>query len=125
MAAQNALLRRALTGTAHEVGVRLSYVLLKEAEKRGAQVINYHLPAMPVESRVLPARNEPAVSRPDPASGGFLHAVDRNGLSVLPIMTLGLQRMFLRPIAASREAEHVHADARVGFYICHCAQYRR
>ena len=63
-----------LTGTLHEVGLRLNYILLKEAARKGAEAIVTLLPAVPIQPRCLPGGNRQAERRAIRHAGALLHA---------------------------------------------------
>ena len=63
-----------LTGTVPEPGLRCSYILLKEAKKRGADVHRDGLPALPVQPRRLPRQDRGQVG----AGPGCPRSISRN-----------------------------------------------
>ncbi len=50
-----------LTGTIEEVGLRLNYILLKEAKRRGRGLHRHHLPALPIQPGNHPAQDRPPI----------------------------------------------------------------
>ena len=116
-----------LTGTVPEAGLRLTYILLKEAVRRGADVIATICPLCQFNLDAYHDQIEPALGAGADRDGLF-HAVDGAGLRV-PAAQLGLQRDFVpdettatrnRPRYEHRTKRTNQATIRIGFYICHC-----
>lgn len=100
-----------LTGTIEEVGLRLSYILLREAKKRGADVVITACPLCQFNLECYQDRMSQRFEEPVELPVAFFTQLMGMAFG-LPENELGLQRLFvpLRPAVAAQEGgQHVHA----------------
>lgn len=100
-----------LTGTIEEVGLRLSYILLREAKKRGADVLITACPLCQFNLECYQDRMSKMYEEPVELPVAFFTQLMGMAFG-LPDEELGLHRLFvpLRPAAAAQEGgQHVHA----------------
>ena len=113
-----------LTGTVPEAGLRLTYILLKEAVRRGADVIATTCPLCQFN---LDAYHDQINQRWGPARIATVYFTQLMGLAFgMPPEQLGsAARLYSHETTASAIAQGMNTnnqngEVRIGFYICHC-----
>jgi heterodisulfide reductase subunit B len=100
-----------LTGTVDEVGLRLSYILLKEAKRRGASIVATACPLCQFNLECYQAKMGDMFG--EPVDIPVVYFTQLMGVALgIPPRTLGLQRLFVSPSAVFAERKGVeHATA--------------
>ena len=97
-----------LTGTVDEVGLRLSYILLKEAKRRGADLVATACPLCQFNLECYQTKMGDMFG--EPVDIPVVYFTQLMGVALgIPQKTLGLKRLFVSPAAVfadRKEAEH-------------------
>ena len=118
-----------LTGTMHEVGLRLNYILLKEAARKGAEAIVTMCPLCQFNLDVLPERDRAAERRAVRHAGAVLHpgaglGTGRGTARAWPAPVAGGPepdpQVVRGPTRRSKRMSETNGAVRIGVYVCHC-----